>query len=66
MKLKQEKRYLQKRIEGIESAIAVHQSSIDFDEPCEENLKHRQGAIEDLSVELEAFRYYLNFLNNKT
>ena len=64
MNLKQEKRYLQKRIEGIEGAISVHQSAIDFDEPCEENLKHRQGAIEELMVDLEAYRYYLNYLNS--
>ena len=35
-----------------------------IDEPCEENLKHRQGAIEELMVDLEAYRYYLNYLNS--
>ena len=65
LKLKQEKRYVQKRIEGIEGAISVHQSAIDFDNPCEEGLKYRQGAIEDLLVDLEAFRHYLNYLNTK-
>ena len=64
MKQKQEKRYLQKRIEGIEGAISVHQSAIDCDETCEEDIKYRQEAIEELSIELEAFRHYLNLLNN--
>ena len=64
MKQKQEKRYLQKRIEGIEGAISVHQSAIDYDETCEEDIKYRQEAIEELSIELEAFRHYLNSLNN--
>ena len=65
MILTQEKRYLKKRIEGIEGAISVHQSVIDFDNPCDEELKYRQGAIEELMVDLEAYRYYLNYLNSQ-
>ena len=65
MKLKQVKRYVQNRIEGIEGAISVHQSVIDFDNPCEEELKYRQGAIEELMVDLDVYRYYLTCLNTK-
>ena len=65
MNFRQEKRYVKKRIEGIEGAISVHQSVIDFDNPCEEELKHRQGAIKELMVDLEAYRYYLNYLNSQ-
>lgn len=65
MNLKQEKRYLQKNIDDIEGAISVHQSVIDFDNPCNEELKYRQSAIEELMVDLEAYRYYLNYLNKK-
>ena len=65
MNFRQEKRYLQKNIDDIEGAISVHQSVIDFDNPCDEELKYRQGAIEELMVDLEAYRYYLNYLNRQ-
>ena len=65
MKLKQVKRYVQNKIEDIEGAISVHQSAIDFDNPCEEELKHRQGAIEELMVDLDAYRHYLICLNTQ-
>lgn len=65
MKLKQVKRYVQKKINDIEGAISVHQSAIDFDNPCEEELKHRQGAIEELMVDLDAYRHYLTCLNTQ-
>lgn len=65
MNFRQEKRYLQKNIDDIEGAISVHQSVIDFDNPCDEELKYRQGAIEELMVDLEAYRYYLNYLNSR-
>ena len=65
MNFRQEKRYLQKNIDDIEKAISVHQSVIDFDNPCDEELKYRQGAIEKLMVDLEAYRYYLCYLNSK-
>lgn len=63
MKLKQEKRYVQNRIKGIEGAISVHQSAIEFDDLCEDALNWRKGVIEELMVDLEAFRCYLNFLS---
>lgn len=62
MNLKQEKRYLKKRIEGIEGAISVHQDAIDFHNPCDVEIKCRQECIEELMVDLEAYRSYLNFL----
>lgn len=62
MNLKQEKRYLQKRIEGIEGAISVHQDAIDFRNPCDVEIKCRQEYIKELMVDLEAYRSYLNFL----
>ena len=65
MNLKQEKHYLKRNIDSIEGAISVHQSVIDFDNPCNEELKYRQGAIEELMVDLEAYRYYLNYLNSR-
>lgn len=65
MNFRQEKRYLQKNIDDIEGAISVHQSVIDFDNPCDEELKYRQGAIEELMVDLEAYRYYLNYLKGQ-
>ena len=64
MNLKQEKRYLKKRIEGIEGAISVHQDAIDFHNPCDVEIKCRQECIEELMVDLEAYRYYLNYLNS--
>ena len=65
MNFRQEKQRLQKHINDIEGAISVHQSVIDFDNPCDEELKYRQGAIEELMVDLEAYRYYLNYLNSQ-
>lgn len=65
MNLKQEKHYLKRNIDSIEGAISVHQSVIDFDNPCNEELKYRQSAIEELMVDLEAYRYYLNYLNSQ-
>lgn len=65
MNFRQEKRYLKKNIDSIEGAISVHQSVIDFDNPCDEELKYRQGAIEELMVDLEVYRYYLNYLNSR-
>jgi Ni,Fe-hydrogenase III large subunit len=65
MNLKQEKRYVKKRIEGIEGAISVHQSAIAFGRLCEVEIKCRQEFIQELMVDLEAYRYYLNYLNSQ-
>lgn len=66
MNLKQQKRYVKKQVFDIESAIAVHSSCLDFDDLCEEERNHRLGAIEELTVDLEAYRFYLLHLNKMT
>lgn len=64
MKLKQEKRYLRKQIADIEEVISVYQFAIDFDANLSVvELKCRQQAIDELTVNLNAFCYYLNFLS---
>ena len=65
MNLKQEKYYLKKNIDIIERAISVHQSAIDSGNLCDEELQYRQDDIEELMVDLEAYRYYLNYLNSQ-
>lgn len=59
MNLKQQKRYVKKQIQDIEGAIAVHSSCLDFDNLEEEERKHRLGAISELTIDLEAYRFYL-------
>ena len=65
MILTQERHYLKKNIDIIERAISVHQSAIDSGNLCDEELQYRQDDIEELMVDLEAYRCYLNYLNSR-
>ena len=65
MKLKQEKSLVQKRIKDTEGAISVHQFYIDYKDCDLEEFEHHKAIIEELMVDLEAYRHYLICLNSR-